>query len=434
MTQHVAEQAPAGVDGAAGLSPVPGLGPSAAPAVQNLDQLEVPTMTLIDLVLRRTFIDQRSSITEAGNQLGLSYPVVESLIAEMRQREWVEISGANGRDLSFSLTERGRGAAKVVNSRCSYAGVAPVGLSEYERVVRAQRPTATIHREQLTRAFGDLVVPDEMLTQLGPALVSDRAMFLYGPPGTGKSSIAERLIRAYQDHVFIPHAIAVDNQIVKVYDPVVHHARAEQPTGCDRRFVLCERPSILTGGELLMDMLELRYDQTTGIHVAPLQLTANNGLFIIDDFGRQIISPQELLNRWIVPLEREIDHLQLNTGVKFSVPFLTKVAFSTNLDPGELGDEAFFRRIPNKIRIGAMGSDEFTWVFRRVAGDMQLPMSEGAPDHLIGLCTARGTGELRAYLPRDFCRLIASICTFEQWAPQVTELTLDRAAAIYWPA
>jgi len=372
-------------------------------------------------------------VTLVGDALGLSYAVVEALVGEMRRREWLEVTSAQGRNLSFMLSERGRGAAKVVNQRCSYASFAPVGIEEYHHVAWAQSPSTTIGREQLTRAFGDLIIGDELLDQLGPALVSDGAVFLYGPPGTGKSSIAERMIRAYNDYVFIPHALTVDNQIIKVFDPVVHQPVAEQPQGSDRRYILCERPSIVTGGELLLDMLELRYDQPTGTHVAPLQLTANNGVFTIDDFGRQLVSPVALLNRWIVPLEKSIDHLTLHSGVKFEVPFVSKVAFSTNLDPDELGDEAFFRRIPNKVFVGPLAAEEFTWLVRRVANASGLEITDESSVHMLKVCQSHGSGELRAYLPRDFSRIIASICTFEGWAPQITQTTIDRAAKIYWP-
>lgn len=404
------------------------------PAPQALDQVGVEPLVLIDLILRRVFIDQRSSVTEVGDALGLSYAVVEALVGEMRRREWLEVTSAQGRNLAFTLSERGRGAAKVVNSRCTYASFAPVGIDEYHRVAQAQSPSTTIGREQLTRAFGDLIIGDGLLDQLGPALVSDGAVFLYGPPGTGKSSIAERMIRAYSDFVYIPHALTIDNQIVKVFDPVVHRPIAEQPAGCDRRFLLCERPSIVTGGELLLDMLELRYDQPTGTHVAPLQLTANNGVFIIDDFGRQLVSPTALLNRWIVPLEKATDHLTLQSGVKFEVPFVTKVAFSTNLDPEALGDEAFFRRIPNKVFVGPLQQEQFIWLVRRVANQAGLELSPDAASTLAQTCEANGGGDLRAYLPRDLSRIITSICTFEGWTPQMNSTTIERAAAIYWPS
>jgi len=403
------------------------------PAPQQLEQIGVEPLVLIDLILRRVFIDQRSSVTAVGDALGLSYSVVESLVGEMRRREWLEVTSAQGRNLAFTLSERGRGAAKVVNSRCTYASVAPVGIDEYHHVARAQSPSTMIQRDQLTRAFGDLIIGEKLLDQLGPALVSDGAVFLYGPPGTGKSSIAERMIRAYNDLVFIPYALTVDNQIVKVFDPVVHRPAPEQPAGADRRYVLCERPSIITGGELLLDMLELRYDQPTGTHVAPLQLTANNGVFIIDDFGRQLVSPVALLNRWIVPLEKAVDHLTLQSGVKFEVPFVTKVAFSTNLDPEALGDEAFFRRIPNKVFVGPLQDEQFIWLLRRVANAGGLELTDGAAAAMVTVCREHGSGDLRAYLPRDFCRIITSICAFEGWAPQVTPETIERAASIYWP-
>ena len=400
---------------------------------QSLDAIGVTTTALIDLFLRRLFIDKRSSIVEMGRRLGLSYPIVEALIAEVRTREWVEIHGASGRDLQFSLTDAGRGAARVVSARCSWAGAAPVSLDEYRSLVRAQTPHISVGQDSMRQALGDLVIPDTTIDQLGPGLLAEGAMFLYGPPGTGKSSIAERLIRCFDDAIAVPHALSIDNQIVKIYDPVVHEALADQPEWVDQRYMLCHRPCLLSGGELTERMLDLRYDQSSGIHIAPLQLQANNGVFVIDDLGRQLISPAELLNRWIVPLERQIDFLQLNSGIKFAVPFAAKVVFSTNLDPNELGDEAFFRRIAAKIRIGELSEEEFTWVLQRVSGAMGLPLDEDAPAALVRLCREFTTGELRAFLPRDFCRLIVSICAYNRWQAQVTPYTLERAAEIYWP-
>jgi predicted ATPase with chaperone activity len=210
------------------------------------------------------------------------------------------------------------------------------------------------------------VVPDRMLDQLGPALISQNSIFLYGPSGNGKTSIAERMLRVYQDAVLIPYAVEVDNQIISLYDPVVHHRidverpRHRSPLG------LCKRPCIVVGGELIPSMLELRLDESSGIYAAPLQMKANNGIFIIDDFGRQLMSPRDLLNRWIVPLDRRVDYLTLRYGVKFQIPFELMVVFSTNLEPSDLADEAFLRRIQNKIEVEPVSAEVFDQIFQRV--------------------------------------------------------------------
>ena len=212
------------------------------------------------------------------------------------------------------------------------------------------------------------MISDRLLREVGPAAIAGGAMFLYGPPGTGKSSIAERLLRIYGDHVLVPHAVEVDGQIISVFDPVVHRPVDPQPSDIDPRWMLCKRPFIIVGGELSADMLDLAYQSGSGIYLAPVQMQANNGVLVIDDFGRQAtLTPAELLNRWIVPLDRHIDYLSLDYGMKFEVPFDAKIVFSTNLEPATLGDEAFFRRIQSKILIPTITDDQFDEVLRRVA-------------------------------------------------------------------
>ena len=195
---------------------------------------------------------------------------------------------------------------------------------------------------------------DQLLDQLGPALISQNSIFVYGPTGNGKTSLAERMLRVYQDAVLMPYAVEVDSQVISLYDPVVHQKLGMDDPDVDPRWALCRRPCIVVGGELIPSMLELRLDEASGIYAAPLQMKANNGIFIIDDFGRQLMSPRDLLNRWIVPLDRRVDYLMLRYGVKFQIPFELMVVFSTNLEPSDLADEAFLRRIHNKIFVDAV--------------------------------------------------------------------------------
>jgi hypothetical protein len=256
-------------------------------------------------------------------------------------------------------------------------------------------------------------------------------MFLYGPPGTGKSSVAERIVRAYEDFVFVPYCIEVDGQIISIFDPTIHLPIAEQPPGIDRRWVACLRPAVVTGGELHMGMLDLVLDPDTGIYLGPLQLKANNGVLVIDDFGRQAMSPDTLLNRWIVPLDRSVDYLTLR-GRKFEVPFELKVVLSTNLDPAALGDEAFFRRIHNKIYIGAVNDDQFDWILARVADKKGLDCSAEAAEQLRAQAKERGDGELRAYLPGVVCELAVAICRYENASYSLTPLLIDRVLELYF--
>jgi predicted ATPase with chaperone activity len=271
-----------------------------------------------------------------------------------------------------------------------------------------------------------------LLDQLGPALISQKSIFLYGPTGNGKTSLAERMLRVYDDSVLIPYAVEVDGQIISLYDPVVHHRIEMDDPNIDPRWVLCRRPCIVVGGELIPSMVELRLDESSGIYAAPLQMKANNGIFIIDDFGRQLMSPRDLLNRWIVPLDRRVDYLTLRYGVKFQIPFEVMVVFSTNLDPSDLADEAFLRRIQNKIFVNAVEAHVFDQIFTRVVAHRGLTAEPESAEFLRRLCLREGRMELRACYPGDMCDIIQSISRYERKPAEVTRANLERACNLYF--
>lgn len=384
-----------------------------------------------DVLLRRAVLEGRTAMTTLAERLHLSINVVDALLSGLRDRKLIEYDGMEGRAYLVSVTEAGHAFAQQRSRECRYAGPMPVPLDLYTEVVRAQRPHLLLDRDSLARSFSDLVIAPDLLDQLGPAIHGDGAMFLYGPPGTGKSSVAERIIRAYSDVVLVPHCLAVDGQIISVFDPTVHDPIEEQPPGLDRRWVACHRPAVITGGELHAAMLDLQLDRDTGVHLAPLQLRANNGILVIDDFGRQAMSPDALLNRWIVPLDRSVDYLTLH-GRKFEVPFEVKVVLSTNLAPSHLGDEAFFRRIHNKIYIGACTDEQFDWILTRVAQAKGLDLAPDAPGRLRFLARRRGDGELRAYLPGVVCRLALAITSYESSARILTTDLVERVLDLYF--
>jgi hypothetical protein len=277
------------------------------------------------------------------------------------------------------------------------------------------------------------VISDRLLREVGPAAIAGGAMFLYGPPGTGKSSIAERLLRIYGDQVLVPHAVEVDGQIISVYDPVVHRPFDPQPSDIDPRWMLCKRPFIIVGGELSADKLDLAYQAASGTYLAPVQMQANNGVLVIDDFGRQAtLTPAELLNRWIVPLDRHIDYLSLDYGMKFEVPFDAKIVFSTNLEPATLGDEAFFRRIQSKILIPTIADDQFDEVLRRVAIAEEVELTPDASTHLRWMSRELGDGDLRPYLPGSVCKILKAICTFEERPLVLDPPMIERIASMYF--
>jgi hypothetical protein len=357
--------------------------------------------------------------------------LVDKMVQELREKKEIEVLGMEGRDYTIALTQLGQKHANDRMSQTRYAGAAPVSLDVYRSVVARQRLSVYVNREMLKNAFSDLVIADELLDELGPALNANGAMFLYGPPGTGKTSIAERIVRISPDLVLVPRAVEVDGQVISVFDQTVHIPAEEQPDDLDPRWVVCSRPRVTVGGELTGAMLDLTYDQTSGVYLAPLQMKANNGVMIIDDFGRQVLTPDQLLNRWIVPLDRRIDYLSLNYGVSFEVPFDVKVVLSTNLDPSDLGDEAFFRRIQTKIFIGAITEASFDWILARVAHAMGVGCNAESAEYLRTMCIAEG-GDLRPYLPADVCKLVKAVAQYEGTPPVLDQPNIDRVLDLYY--
>jgi len=386
----------------------------------------------MDLMLRRMVIEGFCSMNGLSRSIRVSLPIVDMVFKHMRQQQLVEIKGMNGNDYQFVLSGAGKQLASERFQVSQYAGACPVGLKEYHAATKAQTARINVDRRILRQAFSDLVVSDRMLDQMGPAIISQTSIFVYGPTGNGKTSLAERMLRVYQDAVMIPYAVEVDNQIISVYDPVVHHPIDHDNADVDPRWILCKRPCILVGGELIPSMLELRLDETSGIYAAPLQMKANNGILLIDDFGRQLMSPRDLLNRWIVPLDRRVDYLTLRYGVKFQIPFELMVVFSTNLEPSDLADEAFLRRIHNKIYVEAVDAASFDQIFGRVVQARNIQAEPDSAEYLRKLCLREGRTELRACYPADICNILLSIGRYESRPPQMTKPELERATSLYF--
>jgi len=400
-------------------------------APKTPEQLGIPYALVSDLVLRRCLLEGKTNIEGLSKALALHAGLVDKLIQELRDKKEIAVLGMEGRDYTIALTNLGRQHANDRFAQSRYAGAAPVSLKDYRTVVGSQRQAVHVNRDMLKTAFSDLVIADELLDELGPALNANGAMFLYGPPGTGKTSIAERIVRLSPDRVLVPKAVEVEGQVISVYDRTVHVEADTQPADLDPRWVLCQRPRVVVGGELTGSMLDLSYDHTSGVYLAPLQMKANNGVMIIDDFGRQVLTPDQLLNRWIVPLDRRIDYLSLNYGVSFEVPFDVKVVLSTNLDPSDLGDEAFFRRIQSKIYVGAISEDSFDWILARVAHAMGVGCDAEAAEYLRTLCVEHG-GDLRPFLPADVCKLIKALAQYEGIPPVLDRTTIDRVLGLYY--
>lgn len=400
----------------------------------SLEKLGISDILVQDLLLRRVFIERTTTLTSLSKTLKLAPPVVEAVFRQMRHRQLIEVMGMVGNDYTFMLSGPGRQLAQERFQMSQYAGPCPVPLAQFTGGVRAQSARVAVSREKLRHALSDLVVTDALLDQLGPAIISQAALFLYGSTGNGKTSLAERLIRLYDDTVLIPYAVEVDGQIIIHYDPVVHQrldSEDEEPDH-DARWVRCRRPCIVSGGELVPSMLELRMDEASGTYAAPLQMKANNGILVIDDFGRQLIPPRDLLNRWIVPLDRHVDYLMLRYGVKFQIPFDLMVVFATNLDPTSLADEAFLRRIQNKILVEEISPGVFDEILRRYALARTIPYDQDMAEFLRSLCLRDGRAVLRACYPGDITGILLSISQYEGRPPRMTRTDLERAVNLYF--
>jgi hypothetical protein len=401
-------------------------------APTKMEDLDIPQTLVEDLVLRYLYTRGTSSIRDMSNALKLHFSLLHDLFQQLRQKQLFEITGMQGNDYIFTLSGIGRDLAAKRYTISHYAGPAPVSMKGYSEAVRAQVLDIKVNRQTLKSALSELVLTDKFLDQLGPALTSQKSIFLYGPTGGGKTSVVSRLYRVNQEPVLLPHAVEIDNQIIVLYDPAVHEKLETVTTNLDSRWVPCVRPCIIAGGELQPSMLELQLEESTKIYAAPLQMKANNGMLVIDDFGRQILSPEYLLNRWIVPLDRRIDYLTLRYGLKFQIPFEMLVVFSTNLDPNDLADEAFLRRIQNKIYVAAVDPQSFDEIFNRIVSEKNLACEPESARFLRKLCLHLGPKELRACYPADIIDIIVSISEYEGRTIEINQETLKRAVKLYF--
>src|SRR5450432_1989889 len=398
----------------------------------RVEDLGIPRSLVSDLVLRYLWLHGAGTLAALHDTLKLSFPVLETVFHQFRHQQLIEVKGMLGNDYSFALAAPGRTLASGRNDVCQYVGPAPVSIQQYQEVVKAQAAHVRLSRESLRKAFDDLVLPDGLLDQLGPSLIGHQSLFLYGGTGNGKTSIAERILRIYHDLIVVPYAVEVDGHIVAMFDPVVHKLAASSDDLLDPRWAVCERPCITVGGKLSATMLELRLDESTHVFISPCQMKANNGILIIDDFGRQMLTPRELLNRWIVPLDRRVDYLTLASGMKFQVPFELMVVFSTNLDPYELEDEAFLRRIQTKVLVEAVSDDVFDQIFQRVVQANQVSAEAGASAYLREKCLGSGSKCLRACYPMDIYKIVRAISEYEGRPVRLTRVNIDRAVALYF--
>lgn len=399
---------------------------------------------LVELIAKVLFVRGQLRLTEVSNHLRLPVTVVESLLVFMRTERLCEVTkrGETDGDVHYNLTESGRARASEFLQKNQYAGTAPVSLEAYTQQVERQAIAGMrVTLPDVNRAFEGLVIKPHLREQLGAAMNSGRAMFLYGPAGSGKTYLAEQLLRLLTGHVAIPHAICVDSEVIQLFDPHVHQLANDKQAApdsldkrskLDARWAVCHRPVSLTGGELTLDMLNLDFDPTTRFYQAPPHVKANNGLFIIDDLGRQQLSPQQLMNRWIVPMDRRLDYQALHNGYKFAIPFDVILVFSTNMTPSDVADEAFLRRLGYKIRVGPLDEAEYDMVFRGVCRDYGVPFDQSAFDYLVNEHHKKDGKPLLACYPRDIVGQIKDFALYRGMQPELTQDSLDWAWANYF--
>ena len=413
------------------------------PAPKGLAEMRLPLVMMRDILLKTMFRKNIDMVTELASAICLPTSVTQELVDMAREQKLIEATGTlnanSSNEMGYQLTDAGKARALDALSQSEYFGAMPVPLDVYrEQVKRQSIRNIMVTRQQLTSAMGHLILPDSLLDHLGPAVSAGRSILMYGPPGNGKSSISNGIRDALGDRVYVPRAIEYAGQVITVYDPIVHtevEAEPEDPNALrkrrrfDERYVCCERPTVVTGGELSLSMLDLVYNPTARTYQAPLQLKSTGGIFIVDDLGRQAESPQALVNRWIVPLEENKDILALQSGEKFEVPFDTLVIFSTNFHPNEIFDQAALRRIFFKIKIDGPDQENFLKIFAMVARKKGMPLDEAALVHLLKSKYPTINNVYANYQPVFLIDQMISICEFEGIPYQMSPELIDRAWA-----
>ncbi len=393
---------------------------------------------LSELLCKILFLRGRTSLADISSHIKLPVSVLESVFDFLRAEHLCELAsrGDNSASTFFHLSDTGRVRAGDYLRRCQYAGPAPVSLDAYAAQVERQSIRRVFYtREMMAAGFEGFIIRTTVLDQLGAAMNSGRAIIIYGQPGSGKTFIAEHLTRLMHDFVAIPYAITVDNEIIQIFDPHVHQTMPQKDGTpnlgrknlTDARWQACKRPIAISGGELTLDTLDLDFDDGTRFYQAPPHVKANNGLYVVDDLGRQMVSPQDLMNRWIVPLDRRRDYLTLHTGYKFQIPFDVIVVFSSNIDPSQLTDEAFLRRLGYKIHIGPLSEEHYRQVFRDVCEELGIAFVEDALQHLLHEYHYKEGRPLLACYPRDLLGQLRDYARYESRPPVLSAQMLGWA-------
>jgi predicted ATPase with chaperone activity len=405
------------------------------PALEEIADADVPASFLCDLALKHVAYTPEPTTVSVAEEMRLPRSLVEELLVHLSREKLIEVKmqAAVGAT-RYAMLERGWERVTRVQSLCGYVGPAPVSLRDYSHMMRLQAvPARPATPDTVRAAFRDLVLPESLLQTLGCVVNSRRSLFVTGPPGTGKTAVAERINAGLPGYIWIPFAIEIDGQIVRVFDNHNHRpvSRDETPVEYDRRWVCIERPLVIVGGELTLDDADLQWSEAARFYEAPFQMKSNGGTLVIDDFGRQRVAPQDLLNRWIVPLEKRVDYLTLHTGKKIEVPFEQLVVFSTNLDERDLVDEAFLRRMGYRARVEPPTPAAYSEIFRRAANARGIRVEQSVLDYILNNYMIERR-QMKACEPRDLLDRVTDICLYEGHAPELSTKLVDGAWRNYF--
>ncbi len=410
-------------------------------APKTVEETRIPEIELRNLLLKAMKVAGLNTVSRLTDFLKLPSKIVQTIVDDCTKLKLLEPLGAASdgsawAECRYQLTSAGKQNAAEALEVNLYVGPTPICLEEYSYQIEIQKiANERINREQLTASFDNLAITREFVDNVGPAINAGRSILLYGPPGNGKTTVAVRMSQTFTNVIYIPYAVYIDGQIMKLFDPTVHFIVEDENVDGgsirrddkDRRWVSCERPVVTTGGELTLEMLDLKFDPQTRLYEAPLHVKALNGTFIIDDFGRQIVRPEELLNRWIVPLESRIDFLKFHTGKSVEIPFDELIIFSTNMEPSDLMDPAFLRRIPFKLEVDCPSVELFKNIFSGVAVESGFEVEDETFEYILNELLTLGNNNLACYQPKFIIDQVVSACKYEEIPPILRKDLIDRA-------